>query len=123
MHNIMWIFSPQAPLDSAWQMCFGRRVRRAAPLLAGRLPVYATDSELIASIFGARSGDQAYVGAYRSLTRRPDFPRLNLLLGGRHVPSVLDWFERYEATHAVESGPSEEERAERWNRSATRRRA
>ena len=79
------------------------------------------DAELIASIFGARASDPAFVSTYQRLARGPDFPRLNALLGGRHVPSVLAFLERFENAAINTAALTEEEREARWNRSARRR--
>jgi hypothetical protein len=94
----------------------------SAPLLAERLPLYATDPELRAAIFGARAKDPLCGNAYTQFTKRPDFPRLHPVLGGRHVPSVLAWFERYEDGIVERAEPSLQEMADRWERAAVRRR-
>ena len=86
----------------------------SAPILAESLPLYATDPELRAAIFGARAKEPLCGNAFAQFAKRPDFPRLHPVFGGRHVPSVLAWFERYESGIAQGVGPTEEERAERW---------
>src|SRR5271170_684037 len=71
-------------------------MKLSAPLLAERLPLYATDPELRAAIFGARAKDPACGGMYDKLTKLPNFPKMRSAMGGRHVPSVLAWFDSYE---------------------------
>ncbi len=63
-------------------------MKRASPLLADRLPLYAPDAALRAAIFGDRAGTPTIKSAWRSLTRDPSFPRMNAVFGGRHVPNV-----------------------------------
>ena len=94
-------------------------MKRAAPLLADRLPVYADDASIRAALFGPRAGTPTIDSAWRSLTRDPKFPRMSPLFGGRHVPSVLRFFEDYEG-HGSSSPPREmpvtdEERVSAWN--------
>jgi len=98
-------------------------MKRAAPLLADRLPLYATDAELCAVILGERAIEPACLAAYRHVTTQRSFPRFNAVLGGRHVPSVLAWFDQFEAGVAERSEPSEVERADRWEKSGRRRSA
>jgi len=46
----------------------------SAPLLADRLPLYATDPELRAAIFGARAKEPICYNAYAQFEKRSDFP-------------------------------------------------
>ena len=98
-----------------------RDMKVSAPLLAACLPLYATDPELRAAIFGARAKDPVCGGEYERLTNLPNFPKVRQALGGRHVPSVLAWFERYENGVVERAEPSDDERADRWERSGRRR--
>ncbi len=91
--------------------------RRAAPLLADRLPVYADDRSLRAAICPGADD-----GAWRSLTSATGFPRARPW-GGRHVPSVVAWFAAYEAGgKAPAPEMTDEERAAGWNTPKRRRR-
>ena len=105
------------------QVASGRRhIKISAPLLADRLPLYATDGELRAAIFGARARDPACCGMYDRLAKLPTFPKMRLAMGGRHVPSVWAWFEQYESGVVEREGPTNEERVARWEQSRRRRR-
>jgi hypothetical protein len=95
--------------------------KRAAPLLADRLPLYATDAELRAVIFGERASDPICVSAFESMTNYESFPRFRATMGGRHVPLVINWIEEYEASrNAAREFSSEEQRAAVWNKSKRR---
>src|ERR1700691_5854871 len=104
------------------QVASGRRhIKVSAPLLADRLPLYATDGELRAAIFCARARDPACCGMYDRLAKLPTFPKMRLAMGGRHVPSVWAWFEQYESGVVEREGPTNEERVARWEQSRRRR--
>lgn len=91
--------------------------RHALPLLVDRLPVYADDKALRAAICPAADD-----GIWRSLTASPSFPRARPW-GGRHVQSVVAWFDAYEAGGPAPAAErSDEERAEQWNAPVRRRR-
>ena len=90
--------------------------RRAAPLLVDRLPLYLDDKALRAAVCPAADD-----GAWRSLTMAAGFPRPRPW-GGRHVPSVLSWFEAYEGTGAKPAPEkTDEEMAAIWNTPRNRR--
>lgn len=88
--------------------------RRAAPLLIDRLPLYASDADLRASIFGADAGHPAAVVAWRLASRSADFPALTLF-GRRYVPAVLEWFEKSAGTAPKSTPPDGNERDNAWN--------
>lgn len=69
----------------------------AAHLLADRLTLYADDKALKAAIFPAPESP-VVEAMWNAFTRMAGFPRKAAALGGRHVPSVLQWFEEYELT-------------------------
>lgn len=71
--------------------------KRCAPLLADRLTLYADDKALKAAIFPAPESP-IVEGMWNAFTRMAGFPKKSDVLGGRHVPSVLQWFEEYELT-------------------------
>ena len=58
---------------------------------------------------------------YDRLTKLPTFPKMRLAMGGRHVPSVWAWFERYESGMVQSAEQTEGDWAERWE-GATRKR-
>lgn len=86
--------------------------RRAAPLLIDRLPLYATDKELRAAIFGERANNRSIETFWDQIRGR--LPRSSVIFGGRHVPSVLKWFEQYEGVCAPPSPPDGNEREATW---------
>jgi hypothetical protein len=98
--------------------------KRSAPLLADRLTLYASDPELRAVIFGSAATKGTIETVWASFIRDPTFPRSTALMGGRHVPSVLAWFEDLESRSlpAVGNG-SVEDREAIWNAKKSRRRA
>src|SRR5580700_4605252 len=98
--------------------------KHAAPLLADRLTLYASDIELRAAIFGARATSGTIETVWASYIRDPSFPRLSSIMGGRHVPSVLAWFDNLESRTlpAVGNG-SIEDREAIWNAKKPKRRA
>jgi hypothetical protein len=100
-------------------------VKRAAPLLADRLTLYASDSELRAAIFGARATSGTIETVWASYIRDPSFPRLSSIMGGRHVPSVLAWFDNLESRAIPAAGEpiSDEEALALWNTKRGKRRA
>ncbi len=92
-------------------------MKRAAPLLIERLPVYADDASLRAAICPGADD-----GAWRSLIGADGFPRPRSW-GGRHVPSVIAWFDQYEAGGKPPAPElTDEERAAGWNTPKRRRR-
>jgi hypothetical protein len=99
-------------------------VKRATPLLVDRLTLYASDMELRAAIFGSRATSGTIETVWASYIRDPSFPRLSSIMGGRHVPSVLTWFDNLESrTLPVVGNGSIEDREAIWNAKKPRRRA
>ena len=72
--------------------------RRAAPLLAERLPLYATDRELSVAVLGERASDWPLV---LKMYERHGFPPIRPLMRGRYVPAVLEFFDRVEGVDAA----------------------
>lgn len=98
--------------------------RRAAPLLIDRLPVYATDDDLLAALFGERAGKQDVRAAWDRLTRRQGFPSISYIFGGRYVPRVLEWFDAFEGDTLKQASPPDgNERETSWNTKGPRRSA
>ena len=92
--------------------------RRAAPLLVDRLPLYATDRELAPAILGERAAE------WQSRIRFFEFkglPKVNALMGGRYVPAVLAFFDRFESDRV--SLPDGNGGEKSWTQPASRRRA
>lgn len=55
-----------------------------------QLPLFATDAELAGAILGDRRGDWTSIAA---LLETKGLPKINMLMGGRYVPAVKQFFD------------------------------